>query len=301
MLLGCVDEDAPPEMPAGFVRMWGARGRIDATFVKPRVIDILRSGEVIVIDRSGRVQRFAEDGSFKDKFVLANTEKGCPTGMTVGPEGNLWIAETHAYRVGVYDTDFNEVFAFGEYGGGDGRFAYVTDVAVAPTGQVYVSEYGGVCRVQEFDMEGRFARCVGSEGREPGEFVRPQALLCVEDGSLFVADAVNHRIQKFASDGSNTGVFGTPGDGEGELLYPYDLALGDDGTIYIAEYGNHRVQRMSQDGRFMGTWAGGGRLRLADPWGVAVKGDRMLVLDTGNSRVIELDLRAVKWSMGPGA
>ncbi len=283
-------------LPAGVVAIWGHRGRIDGMFVKPRVIDVL-SGDVIVIDRSGRVQRFDPLGVFKDKFALSDVVKGYPTGMTIGPDGNIWIAETHAYRVAVYSPEYDQLFAFGGYGDGDGQFVYVTDVAVSREGRVYVSEFGGTNRVQEFKIDGTFVRLVGGDGVEPGMFRRPQALACSDDGSLYVADSVNHRIQKFAADGTLEGVFGAAGDGEGRLTYPYDLAIGPDQTVYICEYGNHRIQRMSPEGEFLGSWSGGGDLRLVGPWGVAVDGNRMFVLDTGNSRVLHLEIDKLEWSI----
>lgn len=274
---------------------------VDGAFVKPRVIEVLKDSDIIVIDRSGRVQRFGPDGNFKSKFTLAETEKGYPTGMTVDSAGNMWIAETHAYAVGVYSPACEEIMRFGEYGQGDGQFVYVTDVAISPAGNVYVSDFGGPSRVQEFTLGGTFVRTLGTTGDEPGAFRRPQALACLADGSLLVADAVNHRIQKFAPSGELAGVYGGAGTGEGQLRYPYDLAVGSDGTVYIAEYGNNRVQRMTSDGRFHGTWKGSGRYALVGPWGVALDGQCLNVLDTGNSRILRLDLTRLEWSQGERA
>ncbi|MHC4712907.1 MAG: NHL repeat-containing protein [Planctomycetota bacterium] len=296
--LGCGRAEAPL-VPAGVVAEWGSRGVVDGAFVKPRVIDVLPDGDVIVIDRSERVQRFDPLGVFRSKFDLANTEKGYPTGMTVDSDGNMWIAETHAYSVGVYAPDYLEIMRFGEYGVEDGQFVYVTDVAISSEGKVYVSDFGGgLSRVQEFTLEGSFVRKLGEAGEEPGEFQRPQALCCLANGDLLVADAVNHRIQKFAPSGEFVGAYGAPGTGAGELRYPYDLAPGADGTVYIAEYGNHRIQRMTADGRFTGIWSGGDSFRLIGPWGVAVNGEKLYVLDTGNSRIVQLDLSKVEWSQG---
>ena len=297
-LAGCTAE-TPSAGASAVIAWWGSRGRIDAAFVKPRVIDVLPGGNVVVIDRTGRVQTFDPLGVFVGKFALAKVTKGYPTGMAIGPEGNLWIGETHAYRVGVYTPGGNELFAFGRCGTGDGEFVYVSDVAVSPLGKVYVSDYGGPDRVQEFDIEGHFVRVLGAYGLEAGQFRRPQALACAADGSLLVADAVNHRIQKFSAAGVPEAVYGSPGSGQGQLYYPYDIAVSDDQTVYIAEYGNCRVQRMTLDGEFTGTWNGDGAGTggLVSPWGVAVDGRNLYVLDTGNSRVLRLDIDLVEWSM----
>ena len=296
LLAGCSPQAAEDRPPAGVVREWGFRGRIEGGFVKPRVIQALPGGRLAVIDRSGRVQFFDALGKYQGQFILADTQTGFPTGMTVDEKGNMWIAETHAYRVAVYSPECSEIMSFGGYGQEDGQFVYVTDVALGPEGRVYVSEYGGNDRVQEFDREGRFVGVLGGVGEEPGSFRRPQALLALSDGSLLVADASNHRIQKFSPDGKLAGVFGTAGGGQGQLRYPYDMAAGDDEVVYIAEYGNNRLQRMTPEGEFAGTWRGDGRWGLVTPWGVTYGGGRLYVLDTGNSRVLELDPAAMEWS-----
>ena len=302
VLSGCgAKSSADDALPPGVIAIWGSPGRIDGTFFQPRVIDC-PGDSVAVIDKTGWVQFFDAEGRFLDKFTLKNTEKGYPTGMTVTADGNVWIAETHAYRAAEYTRDGKELAAIGGEGKGDGQFVYVTDVAVSAAGDIYASDFGGDDRVQQFDREGRFVRKWGGTGTEPGKFRRPQALAFAPDGSLFVADACNDRIQKFTPDGRLVGVYGGPGTGEGQLGYPYDLAISPDGTVYIAEYGNCRVQRMTTDGRFSGTWgrAGSRPGELAQPWAVALDGKgRLYVLDTGNSRVVVLDPCRAAWTPGP--
>lgn len=291
-------------LPRGVVAVWGTPGRIDGMFYQPRVIDCV-GDRVCVIDRTGRVQFLDPAGKFLGKFTLAHTEKGYPTGMAVAKDASgadeVWIAETHAYRVGVYAPEGGETLSIGGEGRGDGQFIYVTDVALAPgaEGSVYASEFGGVDRIQRFTRAGKFVGQWGSTGTEPGQFRRPQALAVAEDGSVFVADACNDRIQKFSADGKFIAAFGTPGTGQGQLRYPYDLAISPEGVVYIAEWGNCRVQRMSRDGRFFGTWGKPGSEvgRLAQPWGLAVDGRGTLyVLDSGNTRVVVLDPAAAQWT-----
>ena len=39
------------------------------------------------------------------------------------------------------------------------------------------------------------ARFLGSEGSEPGQFLRPQGVAIDAEGNIIVADSRNHRIQ----------------------------------------------------------------------------------------------------------
>lgn len=290
--------------PRGLVAVWGMPGRIDGTFVQPRVIERMPGGEVVVIDRSGRVQFLDAGGRFRSKFTLENVQRGYPTGAAVTPDGRLWIAETHSYRVGVYTMEGRELMSIGGEGKEDGRFVYVTDVAVSPSGdEVYASDFGGPDRVQVFDAAGNYKRTLGQSGSGPGEWKRAQALAVAADGSIFVADSCNDRIQKISPDGKVLGVYGSAGAGPGELRYPYDIAIGPDGLVYIAEYGNCRVQRMTQDGRFCGYWGRPGSRpgELAQPWAVTLDAEgRLYILDTNNTRVVVLDTALAEWSGGSG-
>ncbi len=299
---GCGAAPAAQDSVAGVIAIWGAPGRIDGTFVKPRVIDVIPGGRLSVIDRSGRVQIFDMKGKFSNKFVIPNTQKGYPTGMTVTPDGDLWIAETHNYRVSVYRPDGTQVKAWGSVGTGDGQFVYASDVAVSPSGRVYVSDHGPVDRVQIFDTQGRFIKAFGGEGTGPGEFQRPLGLAIAPDGTLLVADAANHRVQRFTADGEFVAAYGEAGQALGQFRYPYDLAIAPDGTMYVLEYGNCRITRMTYKGEFLGTWgtAGSAAGQLAEPWTLALDAAGMLyIVDTGNSRIVELDPAAAKWTPGP--
>ena len=82
---------------------------------------------------------------------------------------------------------------------------------------------------------------------------------------------------------------GAPGVEPGRLSYPYDLALEPEGTLLVVEFGNNRIQRLDAfDGRSLGTWGGTGVEpgRLRYPWGLDASEKTMVVLDSGNSRVL---------------
>src|SRR5262249_43405924 len=72
-------------------------------------------------------------------------------------------------------------------------------------------------------------------------------------GSLYVADAIDHRVRKITPDGvirtvAGTGVAGFTGDGgPGSLAQvnaPYGIAVDRAGNIYIADLGNARVRKV---------------------------------------------------------
>jgi len=179
--------------------------------------------------------------------------------------------------------------AFGKYGQDDGCFIYPTDIAFAPDGRLFVSEYGGNDRVSIFTADGEFLSSFGSPGDAEGQFSRPAAL-CIDEarGRLYVADACNHRIAVYNLDGRLTGYFGSAGRGPGQLRYPYGLSLLPDGTLVVCEFGNNRLQVFSPQGESLAVYGQSGRElgQLAYPWSVAVDSHRRVyVVDGGNNRI----------------
>ncbi len=80
------------------------------------------------------------------------------------------------------------------------------------------------------------------------------SLTVAKDGTIYVADLLNHVIRKIDTLGIITTVIGngTPGfSGDGglpknaELYYPADVAFDNAGNLYIADYGNARIRKVS--------------------------------------------------------
>ncbi|NQU75837.1 MAG: 6-bladed beta-propeller, partial [Planctomycetes bacterium] len=270
-------------------RAFGRTGRGAGEFIYPRAIDRAVDGTLFVVDKTGRIQMFDSSGNPIGGFRMPQIESGKPTGITVGPDGNLYVADTHYHRVMVFRPNGQLVRQFGRFGQGQGEFIYPTDVAIADDGRVFVSEYGGNDRVSVFDADGSFLFAFGSAGEGFGQFARPSAL-CIDAKRrrLYVADACNHRIVIYDLSGRRLGEFGSTGRGLGQLRYPYGLAMVDEDTLVVCEYGNNRLQLFSPDGESMGTFGAAGRQlgQLAYPWAVAVDSSRnAYVVDAGNNRI----------------
>lgn len=82
-------------------------------------------------------------------------------------------------------------------------------------------------------------------------------IVAAPDGSLYIADSLNHRIRKIGTNGiittvAGNGTAGYNGDGipatQAQLNEPGGLALGTDGSLYIADTFNHRVRKVAPNG-----------------------------------------------------
>jgi len=281
---GCSGGDGQSQVAGIF----GGPGLGPGEFRYPRAIAVAADGTVFVVDKSGRIQRFGPDGRYQTSWRLERCQAGYPTGLTVGPRGRLFVADTHNHRVLVFDREGTRLASFGSYGTGDGQFLFPDDVAVDRDGYVYVSEYGGNDRISRFTPDYRFVCSFGGPDAGPGSLRRPRALAVDAEQTIWVADAGHHRVCRFTRDGTWLGAFGGLGRDLGQLRYPYDVAVCKDGTLLVCEYGNNRLQWFTPRGRALATWGGPGRQpgQLLSPWGAQPGlGGRVYVVDSGNARI----------------
>ncbi len=140
----------------------------------------------------------------------------------------------------------------------------------------------------------------GAAGLEEGQFDMPHGVALATDGSLFIADARNHRVQKFSPDGQfllSWGTYGSVDAGSapgGTFNEPWGIAVGPDGSVYVADTWNYRIQKFSPDGKFITMWGEPGPAesptKFWGPRGIAVDQDgQVYITDTGNNRVVIFD------------
>jgi ABC-type Fe3+ transport system permease subunit/DNA-binding beta-propeller fold protein YncE len=287
-LAGCESKSYPTNGPK-VVTAFGRTGRGPGEFIYPRAIEIASDRWLFVVDKTGRIQRFSLEGDFLDVIKMPQIEAGKPTGLSVAPNGKLYVADTHYHRVVIFSADGEMLDEFGQFGQENGCFIYPTDVALSPDGRIFVSEYGGNDRVSVFSDQGDFLYCFGFSGDGHGQLSRPAAV-CIDLSRkrLYVADACNHRIAIYDYDGKLLRYIGSAGRGPGQLRYPYDLALLSEGILAVCEYGNNRIQLFDPDGHSLAVYGRAGRQlgQLAYPWGLAVDSRRRaFIVDAGNNRI----------------
>jgi NHL repeat len=181
-----------------------------------------------------------------------------------------------------------------------------------------------VGRLEEDGRRMRLERVIGSgdPGFEDGEasaFRYPQGV-AFGDETLYVADTGNHAIRAVSlANGTVRTVAGTGAQlrskrdrATGALSSPWDVALHGD-TLHIAMAGIHQLWTLDLRTEMAAPFAGSGaeelhdgphgEAALAQPMGLALAGDTLLVADAESNAVREVDLAttgAVRTVVGTG-
>jgi DNA-binding beta-propeller fold protein YncE len=231
---------------------------------------------ILVFDRTGRFLRSWGDEHIKTVH-----------GLRIDPAGNVWVTDIGNHLVMKFDAGGKLLLSLGEKGqAGDriGQFDRPTDVAVAPTGEFFVSDGYGNARVLKYDRTGKFLKQWGTKGKGEGQFNLPHAIVLDSRGRVFVGDRENNRILIFdadgkfvdqwkesgapfglflagermfvadgranwvrvlGADGQPIGRWGQKGTAPGQFQLPHMLCVDSQGDVYVAEVGNKRVQKFT--------------------------------------------------------
>jgi len=160
----------PITLPAGVTTGPTASAVFDA---KGRLVVLTRGPEAFFeFDEKGAFVR-SYGGSL---FMRAH-------GLRLDPAGNLWATDVGAHVVYKLDRQGRVLLTLGVKGeagdwneaAGSRKFNQPTDVALAPNGDVFVSQghtpgATGDARVLKFDKDGRYLTQWGGKGSEPGRF-----------------------------------------------------------------------------------------------------------------------------------
>jgi DNA-binding beta-propeller fold protein YncE len=125
-----------------------------------------------------------------------------------------------------------------------------TGVAVASSGDIFVSDGYGNARVHRFSADGQLLLSWGEPGDAPGQFMLPHSIWVDMQDNVWVVDRENGRIQIFDIEGRFI-------DQWKELSRPTDLIMDDEGTVYVSEL-NQRLSIFQKDGKLLTQWGSQG-------------------------------------------
>ena len=208
-----------------------------------RLEDPARFGDECRDSKTDPILRFGPDGRVVKSF--GGGMFIWPHGLDVDRDGNVWVTDAVAEnRTPKGDKRGQIVVKFspegkvlmtlgkaGVSGSGPDLFDQPTDVLVAPSGDIFVTDShrnGKNNRVVKFTREGRFVKEWGSKGSGRGELSEPHTIAMDSRGRLFVGDRENNRIQIFDQDGRVL-------DEWRQFGRPSGIFITKDDTIYVAD------------------------------------------------------------------
>jgi sugar lactone lactonase YvrE len=171
-----------------------------------------------------------------------------PHQMAIDKDGNVWVADAgvkgpKGFQVTKFSPDGRVLLKLGKPGQGEGQsgldiFDSPTGVAVASTGDIYISEGHGEgkpnnSRIMVFTKDGKFIKTFGTRGSGDGQLFSPHALAFDSQDRLYVADRGNSRIVVFEKDGKFLAAwkqFGRPSGvavDKNDMLYVIDSQSSD--------------------------------------------------------------------------
>jgi trimeric autotransporter adhesin len=233
--------------------------------------------------------------------------------------GNIYVAESNGCRVrkiaptGTVTTYAGNGTCTSTGDGGAATSAtlnYVTGLAVAPDGSVYIVEGNGN-RVRKVSTAGTIstfagtgtASSTGDGGAATAATINsPRGITVDHAGSVYISESAGNRVRKVTSAGTISTIMGTgtassSGDGgaatSATVNGPRNVAVARDGSIYISDAGGCRIRKISAAG-IASTVVGTGTCTSTGDSGAAtsatINNPRGVVLDeVGNLYVAELD------------
>ena len=162
----------------------------------------------VAVDRQDNVWLFTRAAvpvqvyDSQGKFVRAwgADHVGSAHHIKIDRDGTVWLADIGKHVVMQFTPEgklLKTLGTPGKAGVDETHLDQPTDMAITPTGDVFVADGYGNNRVVHFDKEGKFVKAWGKMGTAAGDFSLPHAIALDSQGRLYVADRNNVRVQIF--------------------------------------------------------------------------------------------------------
>ena len=224
-----------------------AGGRLDVwdqatktqRFAAPIGIALGPGNQLLVTDAElGRVFRLAPDGTPLGAFGAGVLTR--PTGIVRDPKrGRIYVADTHAHDIKVFDDEGRLLATWGQRGDGPGELNYPTHLAFSGSMLIVCDSLNA--RVQGFDSEGRATLRFGQRGLYVGNMVRPKGVAADDEGNLYVVESMHDTLLVFDPKGALLMSLGGTGQEVGRFYLPAGVWIDARNRVFVADMFNGRV------------------------------------------------------------
>ena len=204
-----------------FLNSWGA-----GLFDMPHIIRTADDGNLWLVDRDHAQMMLYTPGG---KLLRTLGAKGARSDTGVPPDQ----FSSKAYKLVTH---------------GGPPFNLPTDIAAAPSGELFVTDGYGNARVHKFGADGRLLLSWGEPGTAPGQFNLPHGIWIDRGGRLLVADRENDRIQVFDQHGRLLTVWSS------KLIGVAAIYVDRDDIVYVVEHNAGMVSVLNMEGERLAQW-----------------------------------------------
>ncbi len=226
------------DKPAGKLEIWDmANG--STRFASPIGIALGARDEILVADAElHSVFRLDKKGNPIGEFGRDILKR--PTGLARDAQrGQIYVADTHAHDIKVFDDNGKLLKVIGQRGEGDGEFNFPTHLAFA-SDKLYVTDTLN-SRIQVFGADGKMITKFGKRGLYVGNLVRPKGVAVDSASNIYVVESLYDNLLVFDNQGHTLLGLGGSGKGIGEFYLPSGVWTDTHDQIYIADMYNGRI------------------------------------------------------------
>lgn len=211
-----------------------------ASFVAPAGIALGPGGAVLVTDAElGIVARLDRQGNPMKAIGRGILKR--PTGLAYDARsGHIFVADTRAHDIKVFDEEGKLLKVIGQQGEGDGEFNFPTYLAFAH-GELYVTDTMN-SRIQVFADDGAVLRLrFGMRGLYVGNLVRPKGVAVDNEGNVYVVESYYDHLLVFDKYGQFLMAVGGLGQETGKFYLPAGVWVDSRNRVFVADMFNGRV------------------------------------------------------------
>jgi len=223
---------------SGKLTIWESADE-NSSFISPLGITIGAMNEILVADSElGRIVRLDIEGNPLGSIGADVLQR--PTGIVIDDDsGNLYVADTAAHDIKIFDKTGTLIDTIGQRGSGLGEFNAPTYLCIS-NGKLYVSDTLNA-RVQVLSTSGDALYSIGKRGLFIGNFTRPKGITKDSDGNIYVVESFYDHILIFNDAGEYLLPIGGTGAEIGNFFLPSGIWSDKQDRIFTADMFNGRV------------------------------------------------------------
>ncbi len=247
--------------------------------------DVSFSGDIYAVDQNeNRLLRLSKNGRVEKwigGFGWRKEQFDTPSDIWVTGL-DIFVSDKTNHRIQRFDMELNYISTLeGDNESADVEFEYPSSVAQSQRGNVYVADpVNG--KVIKFSGDGQFLLEFGGIGYGRGRLIEPVSIAVSLNEKVLIVDIGKNQILEYDEFGNFLGTVG-----EGLQYEPSIAAAAETGEILVLDKENMTLYSIEKEGRgYSKIEFPEYELGIVSPIDLAVRGNKLYILDSNEKRII---------------